>query len=336
MAQPEKSNSMFTYFRPVGRRGVRSILKLVFGNLFYSLFVRIYRPAKKGTGGEKKKYETSVCMIFKDEAPYFEEWIEFHRLVGIDHFYIYDNNSADNYMEVVEPYIREGLVTLVKWPREHAQAAAYEDCFRRFRNETDWIGLIDIDEFLVPVAERSVKTFLERFRNRPAVLVYWRFFGSGGMLTRDRSRMVTEDFTVASEKLYTKGKCFYNTRYEYLWDEERNRVNFHYLWTAAGKLPVPPVDEFDHTVLADWYHAPGKKIPVQLNHYAVKSLEEHREKEKKGDLFAAKNAHTDATFFARDRRCAAADHQAYKFLARVKNNIEIRREKLNLPKRFKE
>jgi hypothetical protein len=24
----------------------------------------------------------SICAIFKDEAPYLPEWIEFHRLVG--------------------------------------------------------------------------------------------------------------------------------------------------------------------------------------------------------------------------------------------------------------
>ena len=26
----------------------------------------------------------SICAIFKDEAPYLPEWIEFHRLVGFD------------------------------------------------------------------------------------------------------------------------------------------------------------------------------------------------------------------------------------------------------------
>lgn len=29
----------------------------------------------------------AVCAIFRDEAPYLAEWIEFHRLVGVEHFY---------------------------------------------------------------------------------------------------------------------------------------------------------------------------------------------------------------------------------------------------------
>ena len=32
----------------------------------------------------------SICAIYRDEAPYLVEWIEFHRLVGVEHFYLYD------------------------------------------------------------------------------------------------------------------------------------------------------------------------------------------------------------------------------------------------------
>jgi len=37
----------------------------------------------------------SICAIFKDEAPYLPEWIEFHRLVGVERFFLYDNGSGD-------------------------------------------------------------------------------------------------------------------------------------------------------------------------------------------------------------------------------------------------
>lgn len=30
----------------------------------------------------------SICATFKDEAPYIPEWIEFHRRVGVDHFFL--------------------------------------------------------------------------------------------------------------------------------------------------------------------------------------------------------------------------------------------------------
>ena len=33
----------------------------------------------------------AICAIYRDEAPYLREWIEFHRLVGVEHFFLYDN-----------------------------------------------------------------------------------------------------------------------------------------------------------------------------------------------------------------------------------------------------
>ena len=39
----------------------------------------------------KKKYYCSICAIFRDEGTYLKEWIEYHRIIGIDHFYLYNN-----------------------------------------------------------------------------------------------------------------------------------------------------------------------------------------------------------------------------------------------------
>ena len=41
-----------------------------------------------------KKHQLSICAIFKNEAKFLKEWIEYHRLVGVDHFYLYDETGA--------------------------------------------------------------------------------------------------------------------------------------------------------------------------------------------------------------------------------------------------
>ena len=61
----------------------------------------------------ERQYKVSIGAIFKNEALYLKEWIEFHRIVGVEHFYLYNNNSDDNYREVLEPYIKRNIVTLV-------------------------------------------------------------------------------------------------------------------------------------------------------------------------------------------------------------------------------
>ena len=58
----------------------------------------------------------SACAIFRDEAAYLAEWIAFHRLVGVEHFFLYDNGSADHPEAVLAPYLAEGEVTLVPGP----------------------------------------------------------------------------------------------------------------------------------------------------------------------------------------------------------------------------
>jgi hypothetical protein len=27
-----------------------------------------------------------ICAIFRDEAPYLQDWIEFHQIIGCEHF----------------------------------------------------------------------------------------------------------------------------------------------------------------------------------------------------------------------------------------------------------
>ena len=74
--------------------------------------------------GGKIRYEMAACLRFKDVARYLPEWLEFHSMVGVEHFYLYNNNSTDNYQEALAPYVRDGLVTLHEWPHVPAVPGA--------------------------------------------------------------------------------------------------------------------------------------------------------------------------------------------------------------------
>lgn len=51
------------------------------------------------------KYDLSVAAIMKFEEPYVAEWVAFHKVCGVQHFYIYDNNAHSTMAEVLKPYI---------------------------------------------------------------------------------------------------------------------------------------------------------------------------------------------------------------------------------------
>ena len=65
----------------------------------------------------KNNNKLSVVTLMKDEDRYLKEWIEYYRIVGADHFYIYDNRSIrrNKIRKILRPYIKQGIVTLVDW-----------------------------------------------------------------------------------------------------------------------------------------------------------------------------------------------------------------------------
>ena len=45
-------------------------------------------------------HELAIVAIVKDEAHYLKEWLDYHLAAGVDHFFIYDNDSKDDTREV--------------------------------------------------------------------------------------------------------------------------------------------------------------------------------------------------------------------------------------------
>jgi hypothetical protein len=138
----------------------------------------------------------AIGAIFQNEAAYLAEWIAFHRLQGVEHFYLYDNNSSDHCREVLTPWIKMGQVTLIDWPiafASGAQKKAYEDCLERSRGKARWVAFIDIDEFLFHPGHRSLPQVLKDYESHPGLVVHWQIFGSRSE-TADQSASVIERF----------------------------------------------------------------------------------------------------------------------------------------------
>lgn len=128
----------------------------------------------------------TICAIFRNEANWLAEWVEYHLIVGVDHFLLYDHGSIDDWQSVLSPYIREGIVEVIPWSHESsfiqlAQPRAYMDGIRRLTERSTWVAFMDIDEFLVPKGEESLPSILSGLEEFGGVLVNWRIFGTGGV-----------------------------------------------------------------------------------------------------------------------------------------------------------
>lgn len=269
-----------------------------------------------------KKYNVAVCAIFKNEAPYLREWIEFNHIVGVEHFYLYNNNSEDDYMNVLKPYIECGLVTLTQWPYNQKQMECYMACIDEYASETKWLGFIDIDEFIVPKSTNSVYDFLQPFEKKAgSVNIYWKIFGTSGQLDRKLSGLVSEDFMVCWPKYMDLGKCFYNTAFGFDSNSKHAAQLHHKFWANYKGKDIPPVNIFNKICIGNRNVAKTSDFPIQINHYFTKSYKEYAMKRAKGDVYFKINPHDEAYFYEHEMKCTSTDYSAYKYLIKLKHKL---------------
>ena len=120
----------------------------------------------------------SLCLICKDENDYLPEWLDYHILMGVDRFYIYDNESRISLRESLADYIARGWAVVMNIPGKAAQLFAYDHCLQTFGSNTFWMGFIDTDEFLVTKSALNLKDFLKGYEEFGGLAVSSLFFGS--------------------------------------------------------------------------------------------------------------------------------------------------------------
>jgi len=126
------------------------------------------------------KHFLSVVAIFKNESHILKEWLDHYISEGVDHFYLIENNSTDNWKEVLQPYLDKGLVTLFDDKRNHPQIEVYNELVLPLKNESEWLAIVDLDEFAY-AKKGSLADFLRaRGDHICGVQMPWIIFGSSG------------------------------------------------------------------------------------------------------------------------------------------------------------
>lgn len=219
----------------------------------------------------------SIVAIMKNEAPYVKEWIEYHLLVGVDRFYIYDNESTDNLKEVLQPYIETGIVIYTYWPgrkEEGVQGKAYENMILKYKDNNRWVGIIDADEFILPMKDKDLKEFLKKYEKCVGVGINWIMYDSnnhfhkpnGGILenyTRVR-KIYDNDYNARMKSIVNPRKVQAPEGHNSIYKENLLAVDEYYRPIRVGdKKDIFSVDK------------------IRINHYWSKSYEEYSKKIKK-------------------------------------------------------
>ena len=239
-------------------------------------------------------YDLGVVSIMKNAAPYVEEWLNYHLLAGADHFFIYDNESEDNFKEILQPYIDAGLVTYIFYPGNRPLMAAYNDAIDNFKFECRYMTFVDDDEFILPRENVSITEVADDFLvDNPdcASLEFpWVFYGSSGQDKADYSRGVLERFKRRASQESKSVKSILNPR----------RVD--YMWSPHFAIFQKGYEHINQSAL-DKLNVPFKIADkIVMNHYHTKSWEEYCLKRKRGDVVAKTgDKYADGMFKGHDK-----------------------------------
>jgi hypothetical protein len=224
--------------------------------------------------------------MVKNERAYIKEWLEYHKLVGVDKFIIYDNNSTDNLKEILQPYIDANEVDYIFYPKTQAdfekkgkkteywafQAYAYNDAVKKYRNKSKWIGFIDIDEFIVPVKKGNIIDVIDEIEKDvlkgklfTGLAINWVMYGFSGHREKPEG-LIIENFT-KNDGIHEGIKSIVNPR----------MVIQYQVHAAMFFFNIEAVNETGKkTYKPNISQASIEKI--RINHYYAKSYEEYVEK----------------------------------------------------------
>ena len=115
---------------------------------------------------QREQHTVSVYTMLRDQTHRVIEWIEYHLMIGIEHFYLYDHLSSDSLDSFLQPYLEKNIVTIVRWPyqplKDHhwnmVQSAAMNHALKNFGPFNKWMGYFDVDEYfqIKVIANRSI------------------------------------------------------------------------------------------------------------------------------------------------------------------------------------
>ena len=223
----------------------------------------------------REKCKLSICAIMKNEGAYLEEWLEFHKLVGVERFYLYNNYSTDNTLDILAPYIENCEVVLKNWSVKHGQQMkAYNHFLQNYKNESKWIAFIDLDEFLFPTEKNDLREILEEFSDVPAVGINWLIFGTSGYQKKPEGLQI-ENFTKRAKEDFKPNlnfKCIVQSEFAI-----KCTTPHHFVYVNDEVAVSENYEKLSEKVSAK--HSVKK---LRINHYFTRSMEESLNKIKRG------------------------------------------------------
>lgn len=224
---------------------------------------------------DQRKCKISLCAMFQNESEYLKEWIEFHRIVGVSHFYLYNNNSTDGFWNVLKPYIEQGVVELFDVPFDSSvihdgakthnvvQVACYNHALKQAKKaESTWLAIIDSDEYICPT-NKDLSSTLNKYKKYPGLVIFWQMYGTSNVWSLNPGELLTEKLTMKFPQEYGENylyKSIVKPKYATCLDP-------HICKYSKGHAVYPNFSRFHHGPRFN----PLPVDVIRLNHYTFRT-----------------------------------------------------------------
>jgi hypothetical protein len=255
---------------------------------YYHIYPEVY-------GMNKTKNYLSILSIFKNETLILKPWIEHYIWQGVDHIYLIDNNSDDNPLELLQPYIDSGYVTLYKLPGKYKQMGHFKYVYAKenLQSSTKWLMNIDVDEYMY-CKNCDIKKTLRDYEDYYVIYTQWRVFGSNNLESQPKDPRIA--FTLRHKELtWHSKKYIIQTKYI-------NEHNFH-------NTPHKILDIDENKII-------DEPNVFMLNHYQIMSLEYFKKvKMIRGDVdFIKRDSLRTMSYFNKINKLATFEDNDLKLL----------------------
>lgn len=220
-------------------------------------------------------YNLSVGLFFKNDHHYLLEWVEYYKLIGVEHFYMAcnDDDPTTSYM-MLRKYIDSGIMTFTHikgGPGVAKQLEAHE--WFLSVNKTKWLMVVDLDEFMFAVKGQPILDIFNDYDHYGGVAAHWMIYGSSGLYAKP---------TLATESFVYRGHTSWqdNTIYKSVIQPAKvdSPINPHSFKMKSGEFLV---DELGRRIIEGGVMNNNQPITwkrLRINHYKVKSWMDFQEK----------------------------------------------------------
>lgn len=229
-------------------------------------------------------YQLAVGALFKNEAGGLKEWLDHYIARGVQHFYLINDGSTDNFMEVLDAYIARGYITLFHGDKIYyngRQKDYYNDYILPHIGETEWLIVVDIDEYIWSPKMVNLYALLRfKFSDMAQIQIVHTLFGSNGH--EEQPSSIVGGFTRRSADLPS---AIFSPKYIVNSSYGISSLNVHHATLTNSEDALYRFKIFS----SEW---------LRMNHYSCQSRSFWRDvKCKRGDVDNFRNRGVDDHFW---------------------------------------